>query len=108
MDAPFHFIIPTNSLQSYDGKNVSITYEVSAIADGSYLSERHNNQVFTVLNPNYRHEVKVNTISMFDKPLIWDWQEQEKAKRGVNVRLALDKDRYSFSPGDTVRGQIMA
>jgi hypothetical protein len=43
---------------------------------------------------------------LFNKPIILDWKEQEEGKRGVKVTLSLDDDKFSFSPGESVRGRI--
>ncbi len=105
---PFHFSIPDNSMESYDGKNVCISYEVVVTASGIFKFDHHNNQPFTVLNPNYKQKVEGKTLSLFDKPIIQDWKEQEEIKHGLKVSLTLDDNRYGFSPGEIVRGRITA
>jgi hypothetical protein len=39
---PFHFTIPTNSLESFDGKNLSVTYEVAAKVDAFRFNHLYN------------------------------------------------------------------
>jgi hypothetical protein len=50
---PFHFSIPHNTLESYDGKNARIVYEVEFRADmGRWKKDYHRISSFEVLNPN--------------------------------------------------------
>ena len=99
---PFRFTIPGDALESYDGKDATILYEIVAIP--GYIRSSPYRQEFTVVNPNDQGGINGKTIRFDGRPIISDSENQEHGKR---VRLAIEGDRTNFSPGDMVRGRII-
>ncbi len=55
---PFHFFIPANAPESYQGKHARIMYEVEVVADmGRWERDYHQTLPFVVINPKMDYRI---------------------------------------------------
>lgn len=100
---PFHFSIPTNALESYQGKDVRIFYEVEVHVDmGRWKRDYRRKLPFVVTNP--KMDYRIGDRYYLDK-------EQEKEEGRPNLEMELEtKDSKTelpkFSPGETIKGRL--
>lgn len=92
-EVPFEFIIPYNTLSSYNGKNAWITYSVKATIDKKMRMDINSSIDFDVIsqynnNGNNSRPISVSTFKVND------------------LELKLDLDKSVYNVGDTIRGTI--
>lgn len=100
---PFHFSIPNNALESYQGKHARIVYGVEVVANmGKWKRDYHHVLPFVVINPkmDYRIGDRYNLA-----------KEQEKEEGQPLFDLILEtkdgtEELPKFSPGEIVKGRL--
>ena len=96
-EIPFHFAVPENALESYNGKNVLIKYIIKATANIRRTLDFNKEISFTViLNPNAAH--------MNDK---WTIMADEKREGVATTRLEIEESKNSFPPRGSIRGKLI-
>jgi hypothetical protein len=95
---PFEFNIPKYAYESYDGKYVSIIYGIIFTADKAWGKDVKEKTPFTVFN--------LNTMPTDDN--IKDWSTDISVEgEGIGLRLYLEDSKNAFSPGDTIKGNLI-
>jgi hypothetical protein len=100
---PFDFTIPEDVPESYKGKNVTISYGVTAMGDRAWLQNVKDTVSFNVpFNPKRRYEnvdkKEIKQTNRLDIKLVL-----EDGGRRSNGRDA----NNTYSPGDSIRGKII-
>jgi hypothetical protein len=102
---PFQFTIPASALESYHGIDATISYKVTASAhEGIFHLQRghfHCEKPFNVTNPNYDADINGLFFLGNRRNIFSDFSldSQENEKDGFKVRLEIEGDKTSFSPG---------
>lgn len=92
---PFEFSIPDDALESYEGKYARTVYKIEAAANMPRRLDIGKSLSFNVVNQKRKH-VK------FDRAIT----EEIKEKRNSGIKLELEGDKNTFSPGEIIRGKI--
>jgi len=96
---PFEFTIPKYAYPSYNGKHVSIIYEIIITANKAWGKDVNKKISFTIFNPN--------RIPIDDK-MKDSWGTDIKIeKEGISARLSLEDSKNTFSPGDTIKRKLI-
>jgi hypothetical protein len=100
---PFHFSIPNNAFESYQGKDARILYEVEVHADmGRWKRDYHHVLPFVVLNPKMDYRIG-------DRYYLGKEQEKEEGQPLLNVILETKdstEELPKFSPGEIMCGTL--
>lgn len=100
---PFHFTIPANALESYQGKHAHIMYEVEVAADmGRWKRDYHHVLPFVVINPKMDYRIGVR---------YYLGKEQEKVEGQPLLDLILENkdgtvELPKFRSGDIMKGRL--
>lgn len=92
---PFEFSIPNDTVESYEGKYASIIYKIEAAANMPRRLDIGKSLFFTVFNRK-KKQIK------FDRAI----REEVNEKRPSGIRLDLEGEKNTFSPGETIREKI--
>jgi hypothetical protein len=95
---PFEFTIPKYAYPSYNGKNVSIIYEIIITANKAWGKDVNKKISFTIFN--------LNRIPIEDKTKDSWGTDIKIEKEGISARLSLEDNKNTFSPGDTIKGKL--
>jgi hypothetical protein len=90
-EIPFEFIIPTNALESYDGKNVKITYRIYLHVNRKWMAPIEKEKFFIVSSA-------LSTGSSYSNI------SKEMDLEGIELKLELG--RNVLSPGETLNGKL--
>jgi Arrestin (or S-antigen), N-terminal domain len=101
---PFEFSIPEDALESYDGKCAKIIYKIEVAANRAWRQDVDANLSFTVFNQKRKY-------MKFDRAITEEIKERRNSeeingRRNSSIRLNLEEDNNTFSPGETIRGKI--
>ena len=96
---PFEFIIPKYAYESYNGRNVSIIYEIRLMAEREWKEDINEKVSFTVINPN----VLLPETDM----MVHLSEVRIRRKEGGYLIVKLDLEGGSnFHSGETIKGRI--
>ena len=93
---PFEFTIPDDALESYEGKYAMTIYKIEAAANMPRRLDIGKSLSFNVFNQK-RNNMK------FDRAI----REEIKEKTNSGIRLELEGEKNTFSPGEIIRGKII-
>jgi Arrestin (or S-antigen), N-terminal domain len=92
---PFEFSIPDDALESYEDKYARTLYKIEAAVNMPRRLDIDRSLFFTVFNQKRKH-------MKFDSAIT----EEIKEKTNSGIRLELEGDKNTFSPGEIIRGKI--
>jgi hypothetical protein len=92
-EIPFEFIIPNNTLSSYNGKNAWITYSVKTTIDKKMRIDENSSINFDVISQYDNSNISSRPISV-------------STFKANDLALKLDLDKSVYYRGDTIRGTI--
>lgn len=94
-EIPFEFIIPTNALESYQGKHVKITYRIHLYANKKWGAPIEKEKYFIVMGPLRTVSTgALKTVSASSNII------KEMYLDGIGLKLELEKN--AISPGQTL------
>src|SRR5215212_169932 len=93
---PFEFAIPDDALESYEGKYASIIYKIEAAVNMPTRLDISKTLSFNVFNQKGKH-------MKFDRAI----REEITEKTNSGIRLELEGNKNTFSPGEIIRGKII-
>jgi arrestin (S-antigen)-like protein len=100
---PFHFSIPSEALESYQGKHVHIWYEVGVGADmGRWKRDCHHVLPFVVINPKMDYRIG-------DRYYLSKEQEKKEGQPLLDVILEIKdgtEELPKFSSGEIIKGRL--
>jgi hypothetical protein len=100
---PFHFSIPPNTLESYQGKHARIIYEVEVVADmGRRKRDYHHRLSFAVINPKMDYRIG-------DRYYLGKEQEKKEGQPFLDMILETNdgtEESLKFSPGEIIKGRL--
>ena len=98
---PFHFSIPHNALESYQGKDARIVYEVEFSLDREWKKDYHHVLSFTVLNPNMTYTFGG------DRHFLGEKQEKKEGEPVLGLELEVTYDVIpKFFQGQMIKGKL--
>jgi hypothetical protein len=92
-EIPFEFIIPNNTLSSYNGKNAWITYSVKTTIDKKMRIDVNSSINFDVIFQYDNSDISSRPISV-------------STFKANDLELKLDLDKSVYNVGDRIRGTI--